>query len=114
MTALQVLREMLDIQTELQAVTETYGGRFSAMTGTDSAEGRDPQDVGGPPDQLPQQALLSECAAACDKLDATDQDFAHRLDSIADQIRSETGLASFQKKKRLGMLGSLSAVGWTS
>jgi len=72
---------------ELQAVTR----RFSVTTGTDSAEGRDPQDVGGPPDQLPQQALLSECAAACDKLVATGQDIARQLDSIAAQICSEAG-----------------------
>ncbi|RLN03113.1 hypothetical protein C2845_PM13G12370 [Panicum miliaceum] len=87
----QVLREMLDIHMGLQAVTETYGGRFSAATGTDSAEGRDPQDVGGPRDQKQQQALLSECAAACDKLVATDQDLARRLDFIAAQICSEAG-----------------------
>jgi hypothetical protein len=79
MIALQVLREMLDIQ------------RFSATTGTDSAEGRDPQDVGVPPDQQQQQALLSECEAACNKLVATDQDLARQLDLIATQICSEAG-----------------------
>ena len=100
MIALQVLREMPRIQMELQEVTRRFSVtmelqavtmRFSVTTGTDSAEGRDPQDVGGPPDQLPQQALLSECAAACDKLVASDQNLARELDSIAAQICSEAG-----------------------
>jgi len=87
---------MLNIQMELQqAVKLTCGEGFSAPD-IDLEQGRLSQGVPLPDPQQQrdtielQDALLSECAMACEKLVAGDQGLAPRLDEIAAKIVSQT------------------------
>ncbi|CAL5006411.1 unnamed protein product [Urochloa decumbens] len=89
-----VLRQVFQIQTELQAGTSVVG--FSAP-GTDLEEGPVPQDVRRPDPQQKRDAIhwldavLSECTTACEKLVGEDQGLARQLDEIAARICSEEG-----------------------
>uniref|UniRef100_K3YMV7 Uncharacterized protein n=3 Tax=Setaria italica TaxID=4555 RepID=K3YMV7_SETIT len=90
----KVLRHVLQLQTELQAPTDTH--TFSAP-GTDLEEGPVSHATDRPNSQQQpkaielRDALLSECATACEKLVGEDQNLARRLDEIAAQICSDAG-----------------------
>lgn len=88
---------MLNIQMELrQAVMLPCGEGFSAPD-IDLEQGRLSQGVPRPDPQQQrdtielQDALLSECATACEKFVVEEQGLAPRLDEVAAEICSDAG-----------------------